>query len=273
MAQASSPHIATRQGLPLRTSRVGLLCLILLLSWVLAASSWATSGPAPVSRFRLWHDVEDIVTWTWGGARTAFTLSTLTTLLPTAALVGGASVADDEVQAHFEGHDEDDALTRAGHTYALLYAGPLQAGLYIAGEFTHDAQLSTTSKKAFASLLGAQSVIQPLKHLTRRQRPDKSNRHSFPSADVGGASSLIPALYMDYGLVPATVAAASAAFIGFTRMYGNKHHLSDVLAGYAIGLGWGVLVEAAHRRQSAWTVLPMSDGRTMVGLALHVRWD
>jgi membrane-associated phospholipid phosphatase len=143
----------------------------------------------------------------------------------------------------------------------------------MAGELAHDAQLSTTSKKAFASLLGAQSVIQPLKHLTRRRRPDGSNRLAFPSADVGAASSIIPAVYQGYGLIPATVAATSAAFIGLTRIYGNQHHLSDVLAGYAIGLGWGLLVETSQRRHAAWAVLPMGDGRTMVGLALHLRFD
>jgi PAP2 superfamily len=255
------------------TSRVGLFCLVLLLSWVMVVPSWATSAQGPASRFRLWHDVEDIVTWTWGGARTAFTLPTLTYLLPAAAVVGGASGADEAVQAHFEGHDEDEALARAGQSHARLYFGPVQAGLYLAGEFARDTQLSTTSKKAFASLLGAQSLIQPLKYLTRRHRPDRSNRLAFPSVNVGTASSLIPAVYTGYGLAPATVVAASAAFIGFARLYGNKHYLSDVLAGYAIGLGWGVLVETYHRRHSPWAVLPISDGRTMVGIALHLRWD
>jgi hypothetical protein len=85
---------------------------------------------------------------------------------------------------------------------------------------------------------------------------------------VGAASSLIPAVYTGYGLIPATAAVATAAFIGFARMYGNKQHLSDVLAGYAIGLGWGLLVETSHRRHAPWTVLLLSDGRTLVGLAL-----
>jgi membrane-associated phospholipid phosphatase len=275
MVQTSVPLSATMHALPPCTRRAGFLCLALLLGWLLVVPSGATSAqvPPPADRFRLWHDVEDILTWTWGGARTAFTLSTLPALLPAAAVIGGASFADNAVQAHFQGQDEDDALARAGTSYAMLYYGPAQAGLYIAGELSDDARLSATSKKAFASLLGAQSVIQPLKHLTRRYRPDRSNRLSFPSADVGAASSLIPAVYTGYGLVPATAAAASAAFIGFCRMYGNKHHLSDVLAGYAIGLGWGLLVETYQRRHSPWVVLPMSDGHTMVGLALHVRWD
>src|SRR4051794_10792375 len=109
MAQPGSPRIATAHTLPPCPSREGLLCLVLLLGWLMVVPSWATSAqvPAPAGRFRLWHDVGDILTWTWEGARAAVTLPTLTALLPTAAVVGGASGADEAVQAHFEGHDED----------------------------------------------------------------------------------------------------------------------------------------------------------------------
>ena len=34
----------------------------------------------------------------------------------------------------------------------------------------------------------------------------------------------------------------------------------------------GLFVEASHRRQTSWAVLPMSDGHTLVGLAFHLRW-
>ena len=124
-----------------------------------------------------------------------------------------------------------------------------------------------------ASLLGTQSLIQPLKYLTRRRRPDGSDRQSFPSAGAGAASSLIPTMYREYGLVPGTVTTVAAGLIGFSRIYGNQHHLSDVLAGYAIGLGWGLLVETYERHQLRWALRPMSDGRTMAGVEFHLRLD
>ena len=242
---------------------------------LMAVSAWAENPreSAPEGRFHLLHDIGDIFTLTWGGAQTAFALSTLTYLLPAAAVVGGSSVADDQVQAHFKGHNEHDGLARAGEISSYLSYGPVQAGVYIAGELSDNVKLSATGKKAMASLLGTQSIIQPLKYLTRRRRPDGSDRQSFPSAGAGAASSIIPAVYHEYGLVPATVTAVSAAFIGFSRIYGNQHHLSDVLAGYAIGVGWGLLVETYERHQSRWALLPMSDSHTMAGLALHLRFD
>jgi membrane-associated phospholipid phosphatase len=207
----------------------------------------------------------------WQGAGAALHPSTLTYAVPTAAIIGVASFADDQVKAAFQGHDENDALAYAGKTYAMVYMGPAQVGLYVAGEILGDPKLSATGKKTMASLLGTTAVIQPLKYLTRRRRPDGSDRRSFPSFDTGVVSSIIPSLYADYGVAPAAVAAASAAFIGVSRIYGNKHHLSDVLTSYAIGIGWGILVEMAQRRQPNWALLPMSDGHDMIGLALHLR--
>jgi membrane-associated phospholipid phosphatase len=239
----------------------------------LASPGWADSHdtPEPPGRFRLWHDLGEVLGMVWRGAGEAWQPSTLTYVVPAAAVVGLSSFADDQVQAVFQGNDEDDALAQAGEIYAIAYAGPVQVGLYMAGELLGDRQLSTTGKKTLASLLGTTAVIQPLKFLTNRRRPDGSDRQSFPSFTTGAVSSIIPSLYADYGVVPATVAAASAAFIGVSRIYGNKHHLSDVLAGYAIGIGWGILVETAHRHRPGWTLLPMSDSHATVGLALHVR--
>src|SRR3989442_454319 len=80
----------------------GALALCLRTGWLAAVRGWADSPqpPEPTSRFRLWRDLQDVFTLTWGGARTAFALPTLTYVLPAAATIGGASFADDEVQAH-----------------------------------------------------------------------------------------------------------------------------------------------------------------------------
>jgi hypothetical protein len=106
---------------------------------LMAVPAWAenpSEARAPEGRFHLLHDIGDVFTLTWGGAQTAFALPTLTYLLPAAAVVGGASFADDQVQAHFKGHDEHDGLARAGEISSYLYYGPIQAGIYMAGELS-----------------------------------------------------------------------------------------------------------------------------------------
>ena len=246
-----------------------LWCMLIILGTSSSGWPYHVHQASNARRLHLWHDTSEIFTDMWKGAQAAFSLSTVAYLLPTAAVIGGASFADDTLQAAFRGNDEDDPLARAGNIYGLLYFGPVQAGLYLTGILTDAPRLVDTSKRAMAALLGTQLLIQPLKYLTRRRTPDGTSRLSFPSGHAGAISSLIPALYTEYGVLPATLATLSAGFIGFTRLYGNAHHLSDVLTGYAIGFGWGLLVELAHRR--SWALLPLSEGQATVGLAFYMR--
>ena len=91
---------------------------------LMAVPAWAEhplEESALEGRFHLLHDMGDVLTLTWGGAQTAFALPTLSYLLPAAAVVGGSSFADDQVQAHFKGHDERDGLARAGEISSYLY--------------------------------------------------------------------------------------------------------------------------------------------------------
>jgi len=249
--------------------------VIALTVLLMALPAWAADSldTAPEGRFHLLKDIGDVLQFTWGGAQTAVDLSTLMYLVPAATVVGLSSLADDQVTDAFKGHDEHDALARAGEVSSWLFYGPVQAGLYVAGELSDNLKLSITGKKAMASLLGTQLIIQPLKYITQRRRPDGSDHLSFPSASAGAVSSLIPTLYNEYGFVPGTLTAVAAGFIGFSRIYGNQHHLSDVLAGYAIGLGWGLLVETYERHQMRWSLRPMSDGRKVAGVEFHMRFN
>ena len=50
----------------------------------------------------------------------------------------------------------------------------------------------------------------------------------------------MPSLFWKWVIVLAAV--LTMLFVGFSRVYENGHYLSDVLAGYALGLAWGALV-------------------------------
>jgi len=89
------------------------------------------------------------------------------------------------------------------------------------------------------SYIIASAVITPAKHLTKKWRPDGSNRLSFPSGHTEQAFVAAEFLRMEYkdvspwyGLAGYAVAAAT----GYLRMYNNKHWMSDVIAGAGVGI-------------------------------------
>lgn len=80
---------------------------------------------------------------------------------------------------------------------------------------------------------------QLLKMTTRVERPDESDRYSFPSQHTAVAFAGAELLWQEYkhhspwyGMAGYGVAACT----GFLRIYNNKHWTSDVLAGAGIGI-------------------------------------
>ena len=89
------------------------------------------------------------------------------------------------------------------------------------------------------SYIVASAVVTPTKQLTKKWRPDGSNRFSFPSGHTEQAFVAAEFLRMEYkdvspwyGVAGYTVAAAT----GYFRMYNNKHWMSDVVAGAGVGI-------------------------------------
>jgi membrane-associated phospholipid phosphatase len=113
-----------------------------------------------------------------------------------------------------------------------------------------------------------------LKYGVRRERPDGSNRRSFPSGHTSNAFAWATIADHHYGHKLGLPAYAVAGLIGVSRLEKNVHHLSDVLAGATLGYVVGRTVvrgdgEAVRRGQPRFTLAPMSDACGHgVGLAL-----
>jgi membrane-associated phospholipid phosphatase len=79
----------------------------------------------------------------------------------------------------------------------------------------------------------------PVKSFTAENRPDGSNRLSFPSGHTACAFMSAEFLRQEYKDVSpwyGIAGYAAAAGTGFLRMYNNKHWLSDVVAGAGVGI-------------------------------------
>jgi len=124
-------------------------------------------------------------------------------------------------------------VSRYGHVIVF-------AGLAVVAVATGPAG-PATSGVALAVLVPVNLAVEGLKRLVNRTRPDGEHRRSnasFPSSHAANAAALALVLSRRWRrLAPAFWAAA--ILVAGSRLYLNRHFLSDALAGVAIGVGLG----------------------------------
>lgn len=99
-----------------------------------------------------------------------------------------------------------------------------------------------------AAALGVISLVQTLaipilKGLFPKERPDKTNRESFPSGHTAAAFLGVGLLFTKYGFftAPTLSSLAGATGVGLTRYLTKRHWPSDIAAGALIGTFSGAL--------------------------------
>jgi membrane-associated phospholipid phosphatase len=136
----------------------------------------------------------------------------------------------------------------------------------------HDRRGTGQFLEAFVVTVAATGA---LKLTVARERPDGSDDNSFPSGHTSAAFQGASFIHFRYGLAKGLPAYAGAVFVGFSRVYADKHYVSDVLAGAALGtLSSWVFADRFQRVE----VIPAIGGRRVgvtirVGLfPLHESW-
>ena len=82
----------------------------------------------------------------------------------------------------------------------------------------------------------SQVFTQGVKFTVRRERPDGSNRQSFPSGHASSAFATATVLQRHYGWKAGVPAYAVGSYVALARMSWNKHHASDVVMGAGLGI-------------------------------------
>ena len=86
-----------------------------------------------------------------------------------------------------------------------------------------------------AQFTGMEIAVNGLKYLVPEERPDHSDKHSFPSGHTASAFSGAAFIHKRYGIKRAILPYIAAGFTGFSRVYAKRHHFHDVVAGATIG--------------------------------------
>ena len=108
------------------------------------------------------------------------------------------------------------------------------------------------------------AIVQTTKAGTQRLRPDGENHHAFPSGHATDSFMFATVFAEHYGWKAALPGYVVAAYVSATRLEERKHHLTDVVAGAAIGYLIGKTVSRRMRggKQSifGWRIFPVRGG-------------
>lgn len=118
----------------------------------------------------------------------------------------------------------------------------------------------TGLKQAAFSTATTLGITYLLKYTVKKERPDFSDNHSFPSAHTSIMFANAAFVQRRYGWKWGIPAFTLATYVGWARTYAKKHDWWDVLAGAAIGAGSSYIFTRPFAEKHELTILPVSDG-------------
>jgi hypothetical protein len=194
--------------------------------------------------------------------RGVLSTQSLTPLVVGGVITGAALTLDNGARNVLRNRAQD--LGQLGQSAgAMRTVVPLTLGLFVAGRSTTDSRFRAASYDIAQATLVTGLYTEVLKRGVGRGRPDGSDQRSFPSGHSSNAFAWATVANHHYGAKAGIPAYALAGFIGASRIERNKHHLSDVAAGAALGLIVGRTVARedgqALRRERRFSVVPMTD--------------
>jgi hypothetical protein len=178
---------------------------------------------------------------------------------------------DDNVNAKLRGHE--DAASPAFALGKWIGQTPVQVGValgvYTYGRTRHADKVSHFGMDLLRAQIVTGVLTTGLKYATQRERPDHSNDHSFPSGHASVTFATATVIERHLGWKMSAVGYSVAAYVASSRLHDNRHWLSDVVFGAAVGTIGGRTV-TQHGRNS-WTLVPTSVPGGVAVLAARTR--
>jgi membrane-associated phospholipid phosphatase len=151
----------------------------------------------------------------------------------------------------------------AGNSYLHLGAA---FALYTAGRVSHNTRVGRFGADLARAQILAQSTTFAIKFAASRTRPNGEPR-SFPSGHTSTMFATATVVQQHFGWKAGVPAFAAAAYVGASRIQANKHYLSDVAFGAALGIIAGRTVTLGARGMK-FALTPVGGPGGGVGIGL-----
>lgn len=212
-------------------------------------------------------------------------------LLGTLAVTGAVGLTyifDDDIRNKLQANKSKgvDKATDAGNLLGdpFIHIG-IAAAVYGGGILADSPRWKETGEMLGEAIILADATTFVLKESIGRARPFVSgDKGSFRPGQFKSDYDSLPSMHTSSSFAMASVLAATsenmatkvlyytaATFVGFSRIYQDKHWASDVILSAAIGELCGRVVTNQHAVKSRVAIAPMVSGNS-AGLALLGRW-
>jgi membrane-associated phospholipid phosphatase len=189
-----------------------------------------------------------------------------------------AHPADDSLNTHLTGSGKVFAPGKyIGSFYVQLGTA---TGLYVVGRYVlppakGEGRTNKVSHLGFdlvRALVVSQALTQGMKYVVQRDRPT-GECCAFPSGHASTAFATASVLERHLGYRGAWPTFVIASYVAASRLHDNRHFLSDVLFGSALGMASGWTVVGRHGR-SAYTLTPApTRGGMMIAVTRKANRD
>ena len=186
-----------------------------------------------------------------------------------AGMAALAHPADDNVNARLMGSK---AVSRfwapgkfvgAAYTQAAVSIGLYTIGRYVVPPAADGSRTNKWSHMGFDLLraqIVSQAFVQGTKYAVRRDRPT-GECCSFPSGHATTAFAAASVIERHFGYRMSVPTLLAATYVATSRLHDNRHFLSDVIFGAALGTATGWTVVGRHGRSSyALRPVPVPGG-------------
>ena len=157
-----------------------------------------------------------------------------------------------------------------------LVAGGAIGGIFLIGQNTENEKFRSFTYSLAQGFVVNHSITSGIKLGTRRVRPDGSNNQSFPSGHTSTSFMWATVAANHYGWKVGLPAFLAASYIGASRLSNKSHHLTDVVAGAALGYIVGSTVSRRYgfgydpARRVNWNVGAVPGGGVGAGIEINL---